>query len=189
MARKKEYVLSALSDAHLRGIGKVAAQWSSLEYNILRVITDIARTDHKTTLVMLAAQGFTSWCEILKALSGDVTPKPKPQNNTPTVLETLITEMTALHRHRNSIVHCSWDAPFGLTPGMGLIGAYPLPTPKSHEKAKGSGLKKRQADPLFAIEYSAKEMLSISRKIDKAQTALLSWRRQWLREHGKETAQ
>lgn len=185
----KHYVLRALSDAHLRAIGKVAAQWSSLEFAILRVIADVARIDHQTALVMLAAQGFPSWCEILKAVSGDVTPKPKPVMNTPTALESLITEMLDLHRHRNNIVHCAWSAPYGITPGMGLLGTYLLPTPKANEKASGSGLKKRQNNPVFPISYTAKEMLAIASKIDKAETALHAWRRRWIQEHAPTTEQ
>lgn len=176
----KDYVLRALSDRHLRAIGKVAAQWSSLEFAILRCISDIAGIDHKTSLVMIAAQGFPSWCELLKALSGDVTPKPKPRMNTPTELESLVTLMLGLHKHRNNIIHCSWSAPYGITPGMGLIGMYSLPTPKAHEKATGIGLKKRERDPMFPIEYSASDMLAIAKRIDRAESALLGWRRRWI---------
>ena len=186
---KRDYVLKALSDAHLRAIGKVAAQWSALEFAILRTISDVARTDHHTTLTMIAAQGFVSWCEILKAVSGDVTPKPKPKLNTPTELESLVTTMTTLHKHRNNIVHCAWDAPFGITPGMGLLGIHDLPRPKAHEKAKGSGLKKRERDPVFPISYTAKEMLGYARQIDRAETALHDWKRQWLLKHPPETRQ
>lgn len=183
----RDHVLRALSDAHLRAIGKVAAQWSSLEFEILRVISDISRVDQQTTMIMVAAQGFISWCELLKALSGDVSPKPKPKNNTPTALESLVTAMGDLHRKRNNIVHCAWDAPYGITPGMGLIGMYPLPAPKAREQASGRGLKKRQADPVFPIAYSATEMLAIAREISKAETALLAWRHQWLQAHAPKT--
>lgn len=179
----RDHVLRALSDRHLRAIGKVAAQWSSLEFNILHVISDISRVDQRTTMIMVAAQGFVSWCELLKALSGDVSPKPKPKNNTPTALESLVTTMMDLHKKRNNVVHCSWDAPYGVTPGMGLFGMYPLPAPKAREQASGRGLKKRQADPVFPIAYSATEMLSIARDIRKAETALLAWSRHWLQAH------
>src|SRR2546423_694411 len=110
---KKNYVLRALSDSHLRAIGKVAAQWSSLEFYILRAVAEIAHVEHETVLMMLAAQGFSSWCEILAALSGETTPKPKPKTHKPTEIEAHLTELGILHAHRNKIVHCSWSAPFG----------------------------------------------------------------------------
>lgn len=169
----KDHVLRALSGSHLRAIGKVAAQWSSLETSVLSAISDISQVSHHTVLVMIGTQGFRQWFEILRAVSGEhLLKRPKP-------LGALWSKIEPLQKRRNEVVHCNWMAPISLTPGIGLLGASYLPTPAAHEQARGYGISRSKAAPVMPIAFSAREMLSVAREIEAAERALNAWLRQW----------
>lgn len=169
----REYVLRALSSAHLRAIGKVAAQWSSLETAMLRTISEIAEIEYETLLLLIGSSGTKSWTEILKALTGA---------EKRGVLALLCAEINDLYSMRNQIVHCDWRPPIKITPGMGLLGASFADPPKPNERASGTGIKKRSATPLVSISFSAREMLAVAKQIAEVERDLLGWKRHWMSE-------
>lgn len=173
----KEYVLRALSDSHLRAIGKVAAQWSSLETTMLRAIADVASIEFETLLLFVGSSGTKTWTELLIALSGE---------GKKSLLSTLCHEINELYAMRNQIVHCDWKPPIKLTPGMGLLGATFTDPPKATERATGTGIKKRSAQPLVPIAFTAREMLAVAKQIAAAERDLLGWKRLWTSERLKE---
>ena len=173
-----DYVLRALSDAHLRAIGKVSAQWSSLESSIIWAISEVALVPHHTVLVMVGTQGVRPWFEILRSLSDDHLLPDRP-----TILGGLWTTVERLQGQRNAIVHCNWDAPMSVIENEdGGADVYYHPKPKSSNKAAGQGISRSKKAPVMEIAFTAKEMLKVAREIEEAQRVLLVWVFWWKKE-------
>lgn len=183
MARPQTYTIKTLSTTHLRAIGKVAAEWSSLELTILLTLAAAAKVDFKTATILVGTQNVTVWCEMLKKLTGDSAAykkrKKKPgepdTKKKPTELDRLCERINELQRERNEIVHAVW---FPTTPlGLPDFDSFPPKTSKSKDKLLATTFPKRGKKTTKFTIKTAKEMLAVASGIAKVGLDLHVWGR------------
>jgi hypothetical protein len=165
----KNSILSALSDSHLRAIGKVAAQWSALELTMMYCISRITGSTIKQAVILTGSQNVASWCDMLKKLTED----SKPFTGKATELDRICKQIIDIQSERNAVVHTAWH------PRVALIGLLGSPTElvriKSKEQASGVGVPKRGTQVYKDVAYSAPEMIRVAKDIQAAETDLFAW--------------
>lgn len=167
MAPPKKRIHEALSPAHLKAIGRVAAQWSSLELTLIWVLSKVTDIPLSTMLLLVGSQSTKQWCDMLIKITRDsknfhsiLARGPKPVQ---TELDILCAEIEDLRPLRNQIVHATWDPP---TVRIGRL--------KAKDKAEGTGIK-RNAGMLNVFQYSSLEMLKIANRIEAVEQAAFDW--------------
>lgn len=177
MVRKKKEVLKALSSAHLRAIGSVAAHWNLLELTLLWAISKIAKVSYSQAIIMAGAQNAEAWCAMLQKMTGD-TKRPGPGAK-PTKLDKLTTSVQELHAKRNEVVHASWHPRTPIVAGLLSATHPPSAPPKGKDKASGTGIPKRGKKVMNFIDYTSSEILAISNQIEKIEQDVYEWLGHW----------
>jgi hypothetical protein len=179
MAPPKKAVLRALSDSHLRAIGMVAAQWSSLEVTLLWIVSRAFKIRMSQAVILAGAQNAPAWCEMLRK---EMNPPIERGKKTPTTkLDKLAEEVAKLLKLRNDVVHTAWDphGEYGLIDGeAGEVLNARLPRIKAAHKASGTGIPKRGSKLIIETELTAAEMIAIATRIEAVEQALFVWWRQ-----------
>lgn len=158
MPTKQTSIQKFLKPNHLQAIGLVAAQWSSLELTVIFIIAKIAKIDVASTITMVAPSNFASWLEMLRKL----TIQSKELSWKEPQLVKLSEKMRTLQTARNGVVHAAW------MPG-------PNESNKRWPSVSGIGIPKRGLKILLSIEKTPAQMRSISKAIEAAESALVSW--------------
>lgn len=166
MSARKLSMQRILKPGHLQAIGLVAAQWNSLELNLLYVILKIANVPLATTTMLAAPAAFASWMDSLRKFAEN---SPEHKWKTIELLE-LCKAMQKLHTARNSVVHASWYAEYV---GSGIINAVRKVDPQG--RVQGTGVPKRGTKVFTVIQHSAAEMRAIAKKIQEIESALFLW--------------
>lgn len=169
MARKKNEVLKALRETHIRAIGKVAAQWSVLEITILFVIAKVLNVEFRDAVAVCGSQNATAWCDMLKKLTKESKSTGAPKR---TVLDNICQTISELQTKRNDIVHGYWHPRKEVA--TGLLGL-PLNPSKPPELASGIVVPKRGVAVFRQIEMTPSEMLKTANEIAKAERELFDW--------------
>lgn len=177
MARVKSSVLRAVSDAHLRAIGKVSAEWNDLELVILYSIAKTINLSLSHTAILVASQNVRAWCDILKRLTRES--RSYNKKSPATELDKLCDEIDELQKKRNQIVHASWhldQSQPGLLGGLMNPAIFSAPPkPKAATKVTGIGVPKRGAKPFIDVEMTTKDMLAVAKSIQAIQLKLSAW--------------
>ena len=169
MPRKKSQVRKALSDAHLKAIGTVAASWSSMEMTILYTMTKVANIPFQTTIILAGPSNLAAWSDMLKKLC-DSTIKFRWNSKK---LATLLEKIKKLSTERNNVVHASWSPDTADQP-TGLLWT-PPPNTNTPKIAKGMGVPKRGKNILIAVEKTAAEIRDVAKKIEATEQELFAW--------------
>lgn len=168
MARPKAEVRKALSDAHLKAIGMVAANWSALEFTLMFLVAQESGTTTNKTFTLIAGNGINSWLQVLERLLENDGKGWKWQT-----LKTagLLKSLQDLQTHRNNIVHAVWNVPEPLNKLAQLVlQKVNLPPPV---QAQGLGFKKGRSTVI--IQYTAADMRSVAKQIAGMREELLKW--------------
>src|SRR5438105_4144603 len=101
MRKRRIKIYEVLRPAHLQAIGRVAAEWSYLEFAVLKEISRLSGTDLPTVIVMTAPSNLMAWNDMLVVLS-----RWHPGfANIGKTLEKMCEHMKDLQTERNSVVH------------------------------------------------------------------------------------
>lgn len=179
MPAPKKPVLKVLSDAHLRAIGMVAANWSRLEVTLIWALAKIGDVDFRKAVILAGPQNAISLCEMLdKLLAPQSIKDPKPTKNTE--FSKIKERIQALQRDRNNIVHSYWFGP-NTNKLVGLLGIELNQRPTADQKVSGTGIPKRGNKVFLDNAYTAKEMLSVAKQIDELDMTILKWAQMTMR--------
>jgi hypothetical protein len=170
MAPPKKIVLRALGDSHLRAIGMVAAQWSSLEFSLLWVLSQEFKIKPSEAVILAGAQNAAAWCEMLRKQTNP--PHKLGAQKRLSSIDKLALEVGKLLKLRNDIVHTAWDAPrVGIISGV-MADRKRL---KASDKATGSGIPKRGSKLFTDTDFTATEMIAVATRIAKVEQDMLVW--------------
>lgn len=170
MARPKSNIRKALSDAHLKAIGTVAANWSELEFCIMWLVAKESGTTLQKTIAMIGGNGISSWLKILQRLFYESGSQWKWKNFVDLKLQVEIDE---LQGHRNAIVHAAWSEPQAPSRLAELL--YPQKGRKPPLVASGIGFKKGTPSITTGFEYTAAQIRSVAKRIEAMPQALIDW--------------
>lgn len=169
MPRPKARIRKALSDAHLKGIGLVAANWADLEFTLMFLVAKESGTTPDKAFSMIAGNGLLSWLEILRRL---LLENKKEWLWERLASQKLYAKLTELNAQRNQIVHAAWHVPEPLNRLAALISQFEsLPPPV---EARGIGFKKK-GPTTIVVRFTAEEMRAVAKRIEEAREELISW--------------
>ena len=147
MPRKKAPIFRALKPAHMQAIGRVAAEWSRLEYVIQLLIAEVASFDSYKCIMLTKQSNIGGWMDMLKNMMTHVYDDPKIDK----VLEKLCDKVKSLSADRNAIVHSMWwDNTQGGLPA---------------DKASGLGFRRSGKKIAIITNMTAKEMRVVAKNI------------------------
>ena len=162
MPRKKSRIYETLKPAHLQAIGRVAAEWSGLEFMFQSLISTVAGFDSFKCVILTKAANIHDWKVMLHTLVlleyKDSVADQK--------LTRLYRKISDLQGERNSIVHTHWNQKQIET---GLLKGTPLPP---GEIVSGLGLPKRGRKVFISVDKTAAEMRHVAKNIEKAKIEL-----------------
>jgi len=153
MARPKRDILKALTPAHLKGIGEVAATWADLEFSVIHTIGWIAEIETGKIIALVSPNNFAAWLDILER----VTELSDKHNFRLADFKAVRNQLKLVNTERNKIVHGTW-----------------LP-PAEDKTAIGLGMPKRGRKSVIGISYTALQMRNIAKQIADADKALHAW--------------
>jgi|SRR3989344_4101496 len=161
MPRKKSRIFTVLKPSHLQAIGRVAAEWSKLEFIFQMAISDTASLDIFKTLIITKPSNIGGWMDMLQNMISHVYGDSKAQKE----LEDVYKTITKLQKERNAIVHTFWT-PQTTSATKGIIGALlAIPTSVSHV-ASGLGFPKRGKNVAVNVTKTAAEMRKVAKEIE-----------------------
>ena len=167
---KKSAVNEALSPAHLKAIGSVAAAWASLEFMMLIIISKVSEIKPYDVITLAGPSSPTVWMDLILKF----TKRSKEQNGKEDDLTPIFNKIKDLQTKRNAIVHAAWhqEAIVGglLSPDTLIKIPVTIKSP-----ASGMGIPKRGKRAVIEIKYTAAEMMAVAREIPKTEQALLAW--------------
>lgn len=161
MPRKKSRIYQTLKPSHLQAIGRVAAEWSGLEFMFQSLIASVAEFDPFKSLVVTKAASINDWKTMLRTLV-QIEYKDATADKE---LDTLYRKISKLQLDRNSIVHTHWNYK---SIGEGLF-ATPIPP---GEIASGLGIPKRGSKVVVPVDKSAAQMRQCAKDIETAKARL-----------------
>lgn len=165
-ARSISKINTAISPAHLRGIGQVAASWNILEIDVLIAISYISGIPHETVVALIKSVGFMNWLETLSSL---VENNPRYSWNQKKI-NSFIGKVQVLYGERNSIVHAYWFVNSDWKPPYLLSDVAKIGKPK--KIAEGFSIKKRGTKLYTHVSKSAVEMRKVATRIRAASKEL-----------------
>ena len=98
MPRKKAPIFRALKPAHMQAIGRVAAEWSKLEYVIQLLIAEVASFDSDKCIMLTKQSNIGGWMDMLKNMMTHVYADPKSGKE----LKKLCDKVKDLSKQRNA---------------------------------------------------------------------------------------
>lgn len=163
MAKAPSEIRLALKPAHLHAIGLVAAQWSSLEINVLFAISIIGKIHLAKVFAIAPFSDLPSWLMMLRRLIDHAEDKWKEP-----LLIDISNKIEKLRKKRNSVVHAAWSFP-----GEKLSNLLDPQMPR--EVASGTGIPKRGLKSVIAVEMTPKQIRAIAKEIEEVQQELREW--------------
>lgn len=88
----------------MQAIGRVAAEWSRLEYVIQLLIAEVASFDSYKCIMLTKQSNIGGWMDMLKNMMSHVYLDPEADKD----LERLCKKIKELSTQRNVIVHSMW---------------------------------------------------------------------------------
>ena len=163
MATKvRSHLTSKLSEDHLREIGRVAAEWSALEFAMLDSIAICGEVPLVKTIMLCGPAAFASWTDILLVVSAN-----KKHGHKYEPLRKLIGLLLKLLRLRNYMVHANWQHQDGVDSGLFASVVNPGP-----ETAKGLGVPKRGQDIILTVHWTVIQMRLVADLIAESRAVL-----------------
>ena len=154
----------ALTDAHLREIGRIASEWSLLEFHMQLCIGALAGIENDALFVLTKGLSYTGWKECILALAlrqsfGEAHEREARK---------LFNDLDALQLERNKAVHTAWmyEERFEGDPLKWVGGT-------TGTSAAGSAFPKRGRKSLIAVEMTIIDMAQIADRIIGARETLI----------------
>lgn len=161
MAKRKSPVRTALTDAHLKAIGAVAAQWSLLELRMLQAISLVSNVSIQQALILAGPSHFPVWMDMLRRLT-TVFPSAVEVDKK---IDRLKKRLEGVHRKRNQVVHAAWMR----EDNLGDSSEVP------YKIATGTGLPKSGKIVLIELSMTAADIRGIRHEIEEAERSLVTW--------------
>lgn len=163
MAKAPSEIRLALKPAHLHAIGLVAAQWSSLEINVLLAISIIGKIHIAKVFAIAPFSDLPSWLMMLRRLIDHAEDKWKEP-----LLIDISNKIEKLRKKRNSVVHAAWSFPTEKLSNL-------LDPSMPRELASGIGVPKRGLKSMIAVEMTPKQIRAIAKEIEVVQQEFRDW--------------
>lgn len=169
MARPKSRIRKALSDAHLKAIGVVAASWSDLELRLVTLIILQSGTSFSKALAMVGGSNVKDSVLItLRLLEADgLAWKIKAFKDLK-----IESEISRLQGLRNQIIHATWNIP-EVNRLFELLA--PVEAKAKKLKATGIGFKKNAMQISIPVEFTAAEMRTVAKEIAAVNKSIVEW--------------
>jgi len=166
MPRRRSAILKRLSRAHLEGIGRVAADWSLLEFQVISELSSLSNVEDFKTVILAAPSSFAGWIDMLNIFCSG--------KHISAEIESISKLLIKLLRLRNYAIHAVWMVEKG--PGAsGIISSAMNPTIiTSRQKVKGFGMPKRGRDVLINVEWTSTQLRQLARLIEESRVLLWS---------------
>ena len=168
---KKSDVNKALSAAHLKAIGSVAASWASLEFMMLIMISRVSKIEMLDVITLAGPSNLSVWIDSISKF----TSRSEEHNGKEDDLTNIFNKIKALQTKRNAIVHATWLQETYISNGILGLGAEHPVIVNAGSRVKGFGLPKRGKKSVIEVKYTAAEMRAVAKEIAKYEQALIAW--------------
>lgn len=148
MPRKKAPIFRALKPARMQAIGRVAAEWSRLEFAIQTLIPEVASFDAYRCIMLTKQSNIGGWVDMLKNMMTHVYADPKSDKK----LKKLFNKVVELSLKRNALVHSMW--------WENMQGELPI------DEASGLGFRRSGKNIAIITNMTAKEMRAVATNIE-----------------------
>lgn len=163
MAKRRVRIYEVLRPSHLQAIGRVAAEWSYLEFAVLDSIATVAGIELWKVVIIAAPSNLAAWNDMLMVFvkqSSAYAPIEKKLNKHCELLKDLQTE-------RNAVVHAVW------TPDTaGALAKAILAKQGPPKRVQGTGIPKRGRKVIVPFSKTPQEIRQTANKIAKARIRL-----------------
>lgn len=151
MTRTAKSTALTLSPSHLQAIGRVAAEWSALEFAFQCAMVVASQVPFHKVVAFTAPTPMNGWIDFLSNLL------LQQSSSLQRELTELFERISKAQTKRNSIVHAVWSEQFPQDIGRRAL--------RGTDNAFGTGFPKRGRKLLVHQSYTAREIREVAKEI------------------------